>query len=208
MTTVVGFGCLGDELEHRFIVILPKAINHPVTIIEDYGSQSVNEMLGDRVLRASIERPRWDLMAEALRVEFNRRLRGMGRRTGRWTSGEVPVERLLGKEMVLLAWGTEDAPLDKVPHAIANWLGFKPEERWWLYTTAAAATGDALKHRGVGWRKALMTALTENPVSGQLAPAMRAAPKRAPRRTTEGDRASTPLFLDGGKASASSFLAL
>lgn len=202
MTTGTGFGCQGDEAEHRFVVVIPKALSQPVTVVEDYGSQSVNEGLGDRVLRASIERPRWDLVSEPLRVEFNRRLRALGRRTGRWTSGEVQVERLLGKELVLLAWGTEGAPLDKVPHAVANWLGFKPEERWWLYTTAAAATGDALKHRGVGWRKALVAALTENPVSGQLAPAMRAAPRQAPRRRKEGDRASTPLFLDGGKASA------
>jgi len=206
MTSNTGFGCVGAEAEHRFIVIIPKAVAQPVTVVEDYGSQSVNEIVGDRVLRASIERPRWDMISEALRVEFNRRLRAMGRRTGRWTSGEVAVERLLGKELVLLAWGTEGAALDKVPHAIANWLGFKPEERWWLYTTAAAATGDALKHQGIGWRKALMVALTENPVSGQLAPPMRAAPSKASRKRKEGDRASALLFPAGGKAS-SSFLA-
>ena len=203
MSTSIGFGCHDDEAEHRFVVVIPKALSQPVTVVEDYGSQSVNETLGDRVLRASIERPRWDLMSEALRVEFNRRLRTLGRRAGRWTSGEVPVERLLGKELVLLAWGTEGASFDKVPHAIANWLGFKPEERWWLYTTTAAATGDALKHQGTGWRKALMIALTENPVSGQLAPVARAAPRRALGRRKEGDRASTSLFSDGGRTSAS-----
>lgn len=202
MTGGTGFGCSGEEAEHRFVVVIPKALAQPVTVVEDYGSQSVNETLGDRVLRASIERPRWDMISEALRVEFNRRLRALGRRAGRWTSGEVAVERLLGKELVLLAWGTEGAPLEKVPHAVANWLGFKPEERWWLYTTAAAATGDALKHQGVGWRKALMVALTENPVSGDLAPPMRAAPPKASRKRKEGDRASSSLFPAGGKASS------
>lgn len=206
MTGKTGFGCGGEEAEHRFVVVIPKAVAQPVTVVEDYGSQSVNETLGDRVVRASIERPRWDLISEALRVEFNRRLRVIGRPTGRWMSGEVPVERLLGKELVLLAWGTESAPLDKVPHAIANWLGFKPEERWWLYTTTAAATGDALKHQGVGWRKALVIGLTENPVSGQLAPAMRAAPSKTARKRKEGDRASTPLFL-GWENTAPSLLA-
>lgn len=200
MTGPVGFGCSGNDAEHRFLVVIPKALAQPVTVVEDYGSQSVNETLGDRVLRASIERPRWDLISEALRAEFNRRLRGLGRRAGRWTSGEVPVERLLGKELVLLAWGTEDAPLEKVPHAVANWLGFKPEERWWLYTTAAAATGDALKHRGVGWRRALVVALTENPVSGDLLPPMRAAPAKGGRKRKEGDRASSPLFPGGSPA--------
>jgi len=205
--STTGFGWQDDDTEHRFVVIIPKALTQPVTVVEDYGSQSANETLGDRVLRASIERARWDLISEALRAEFNRRLRSLNRRTGRWTSGEVAVERLLGKELVLLAWGTEGAPLEKVPHAIANWLGFKPEERWWLYTTAAAATGDALKHQGVGWRKALVVALTENPVSGELTPAMRAAPRRSPRSRKEGDRASTPLFLDGWKAFPSALVA-
>lgn len=203
MTSNTGFGCGGDEGEHRFVVIIPKAVAQPVSVVEDYGFQSVNETLGDRVLRASIERPRWDMISEVLRVEFNRRLRAIGRRTGRWTSGEIAVERLLGKELVLLAWGTEGASLDKVPHAIANWLGFKPEERWWLYTTAAAATGAALKHQGVGWRKALMIALTENPVSGQLAPPMRAAPPKGSRKRKEGDCGSSSLFPAGGKASSS-----
>jgi hypothetical protein len=110
---------------------------------------------------------------------------------------------LLGKELVLLAWGTEEIPAEKVPHAIANWLGFKPEERWWLYTTTAAATGDALRDRGVGWRKALVIALTENPVSGQVAPPMRAAPRRPRRSSKEGDRASATLFSGREKASVS-----
>ena len=41
---------------------------------------------------------------------------------------------------------------------IRNWLGLKPEERWWLYTMTAAATG--LAHQiGMGWREALRRAL-------------------------------------------------
>jgi hypothetical protein len=47
---------------------------------------------------------------------------------------------------------------------VENWLGLKPEERWWLYTMTNAATGHALRGRNRGWRKALRFALTENPV--------------------------------------------
>ena len=208
MTAGFGFGCQGsqgDSPGHSFLVIIPRASGQAVTVVEDYGVQSMSEVPGERVLRASIERPRWDLISEAVRVEFNRRLRGMGRKVGRWTTGEVPVERLLGKELVLLAWGTEDAPLERVPHAIANWLGFKPEERWWLYSTAAAATGDALRDRGVGWRRALVVALTENPVSGVVAPTMRArstVPKKSVSRSQgdDGRASSADLLLDGGYA--------
>ena len=47
---------------------------------------------------------------------------------------------------------------EEIAVAIRNWLGLKPEERWWLYTMTAAATG--LAHQaGMGWRGALRQAL-------------------------------------------------
>ena len=194
MSANIGFGCSGEVGEHCFVVDLPRAMNQPITIVEDYGVQAPIEVVGERKIRAVIDRPRWDAISETLRVEFNRRLRDVNRRSGRWQSGEVPVDRLLGKELVVLAWGTEDVPADKIPQAIANWLGLKPEERWWLYTTTAAATGDAIKHRGIGWRKALATALTENPVT--LHPnATQSVPPHRPRlRRREAERNSGSLF--------------
>ena len=53
-----------------------------------------------------------------------------------------------------------------IPIALANWSGLAPEERWWLYTKTAGATGHASEGRNRGWRKAVRYALTENPVSG------------------------------------------
>ncbi len=163
--TNLGFGNRGGEEAHRFVVSIPRATKDPVTVVEDYGAQGASESDGDRVLRAVIDRVRWDEIADAVRAEFNRRLKPRGMRTGRWTSGEVSVDRLLGKELVMLAWAIEDAPLEKIPLALANWLGLSQEQRWSLYTLAAAASGDAIRHRGIGWRRALMIALTENPVS-------------------------------------------
>ena len=55
----------------------------------------------------------------------------------------------------MLAWAIEDADPSTVPTAIANWQGLAPEERWWLYTMTAAATGNYLVGRGRGWRKSL-----------------------------------------------------
>lgn len=188
-----GFGGTGSLDEHRFIVAIPRAVKEPVTVIEDYGAQSTSVSEGDRILRAVIERSRWDEIADAVRAEFNRRLKPRRMRTGRWTSGEVPVDRLLGKELVLLAWSIEDAPADKIPVALANWLGLSQEQRWSLYTLAAAATGDAVRHRGVGWRRALMIAMTENPVAGPVGQTTKAAPRRR-GRGKEGDRASPGLF--------------
>ena len=47
---------------------------------------------------------------------------------------------------------------EEIAVAIRNWLGLKPEERWWLYTMTAAATGLA-HQQGMGWRGALRQAL-------------------------------------------------
>lgn len=68
---------------------------------------------------------------------------------------------------MLLAWAIEDADPGLIPNAIANWQGLAPEERWWLYTMTAAATGSYVTGRGRGWRKAVRYALTENPISGR-----------------------------------------
>jgi len=164
----VGFGGSGSAEEHRFVVSISRVIRDPVTIIEDYGAQGTSESEGDRVVRAIVERSRWNEVSDAVRAEFNRRLKPRGMRTGRWTSGDIPIDRLLGKELVLLAWSIENAPVEKIPVALANWLGLSQEQRWSLYSLAAAATGDAILHRDIGWRRALMIAMTENPVSGPV----------------------------------------
>ena len=77
--------------------------------------------------------------------------------------GPIPMHPSLGKELCILCWAIEDADPQLIPEAIRNWEGLAPEERWWLYTMTAAATGQA-QQRGIGWRKALRFALTENPV--------------------------------------------
>lgn len=82
----------------------------------------------------------------------------------RWTTGRNLVERLLGKELLVLAWAVERAKPEAIPNAIRNWRGLRPEERWWLYTMTAAATG-GVDHGNIGWRKALRYALTENPLT-------------------------------------------
>ena len=70
------------------------------------------------------------------------------------------MQRLFGKELLVLLWAVElpDVKPEEIAVAIRNWLGLKPEERWWLYTMTAAATG--LAHQvGMGWRGALRQAL-------------------------------------------------
>jgi len=104
------------------------------------------------------------MISEEVKREFNERLRSKKMATSRWTTGVNKIERLLGKELLVLAWAVEGAFPDTVPNAIRNWIGLRPEERWWLYTMTAAATGGP-EHSEIGWRKALRFALTENPLA-------------------------------------------
>ncbi len=113
-------------------------------------------------------RLKWDAIADEVRAYFNQRLRENSLKSSQWKIGENPVSRLLGKELVLLSWAIEDADPNLIPVAIKNWLGLKPEERWWLFTMTNAATGHAISGRNKGWRKAVRYALTENPVSGYI----------------------------------------
>jgi hypothetical protein len=70
------------------------------------------------------------------RSEFNRRLKADGKPTGRWGANETAVQRLLGKELLVLLWAIElpGVTPEEIAVAIRNWLGLKPEERWWLHT--------------------------------------------------------------------------
>ena len=120
----------------------------------------------DERLRVVLSREKWDAISDAVKDEFNRRLRKMDMKGGIWkVNGLTPMSRLFGKELVLLAWAIEDADPGRVSTAIMNWLGLTPEERWWLFTMTNAATGQAIYGKNIGWRKAVRFALTENPIS-------------------------------------------
>lgn len=166
------FGFDPVESQHHFLVRIPRAATQPVNISEhltwseQHGSSPMTSgNAPDGQIRVVLARSKWDAIADVLRVEFNRRLKQQGLQVGLWRVDENLVRRELGKELVLLAWAIEDADPALITNAIANWQGLYPEERWWLYTQTAAATGHGLNGRNIGWRKAVRFALTENPVS-------------------------------------------
>lgn len=159
-----GFGCPKTVDPHHFVVELPRGRTAPVIIAEAYGIKAGINGLPEVDERCQLPYTIWRLIAEDLKREFNERLRSKKMTTGRWTTGLNQVERLLGKELLVLAWAVERADSETVPNAIRNWIGLRPEERWWLYTVTAAATGRA-GDADIGWRKALRIALTENPLA-------------------------------------------
>jgi hypothetical protein len=160
----IGFGCPCVRDPHHFVVDIPATRTADVSITEHYGTRAGLHGNPEIAERCFLPRRLWAAIAESAREEFNRRLKENHLSTSRWRMGENKVERLLGKELLVLVWAIEQADLSVIPNAIRNWIGLKPEERWWLYTMTAAATG-APEHAGIGWRKALQYALTENPVN-------------------------------------------
>jgi Protein of unknown function (DUF3780) len=172
--SILGFGFSSEHTEHCFLVTFPASIAKSSEIMisehfywkpEQESPVEISFNNEDRQLKVRLKRFIWEQIEEAVKAEFNRRLRGMGLKTGRWLKkGQVPVDRTLGKELTLLAWAIEDADPALIPTAIRNWLGLAPEERWWLYTMTNAATGHAINDKNRGWRKAVRFALTENPV--------------------------------------------
>lgn len=165
------FGFDPAESRHHFLVNIPRGATQEIQISEHFTWSEIEgssaQTLGTREegqVRVILARPKWDALAEEVRAEFNQRLKRIGKKAGSWRVGHNLVRRELGKELVLLAWAVEEADPGIIRKAIANWKGFFPEERWWLYTQTAAATGHGVHDRGKGWRKALRYALTENPV--------------------------------------------
>lgn len=159
----IGFGCPNELDPHHFRVEIPAGRTTIVTITEHYGIKAGISGNPEIAERCYLPRQAWTAISEDVKREFNQRLKEKQLPTSRWSVGENKVERLLGKELLVLAWAVEQADISVIPNAIRNWIGLKHEERWWLYTMTAAATGDP-DDAGIGWRKALQYALTENPL--------------------------------------------
>lgn len=167
------FGFDPAESQHHFVVEIPRGGDAQITISEhltwddENGSSVVTTGAAqDGQIRVLLARLKWDAIADEVRAQFNLRLKKMGKKSGSWRVGPNLVRRELGKELVLLAWAIEEADPALIQTALVNWNGLVPEERWWLYTQTAAATGHGINDRGRGWRKAVRYALTENPVHG------------------------------------------
>ncbi len=198
------FGFDPSESASHFLVLIPAGVTQAVIISEhlSWDAEHVAESVhyGERLdgqVRSQLDRRKWDGIADAVRAELNARLKKEGKAPGRWRTGHNTVGRSLGKELTLLAWAIEDADPGLIPTAIANWQGLTPEERWWLYTMTAAATGSYTTGRGRGWRKAVRFALTENPATARPSaqPVVPAFFGRASMFALEPDQASGSVDL-------------
>ena len=170
-THTLGFGVPATSDPHHFTVVIPKSSTGKVQISELLGLQAttVDSAVIDRVL---LDRPRWTAIRAEMQRAFNARLAAHGLKPGAWKVGDNPVDRLLGKELCVLAWAVEQMDSEKIPVAVRNWLALRPEERWWLFGMTAMSTG-GITDAGKGWRTALKHALGDVAQSDLLAPRAR-----------------------------------
>ena len=182
----VDFGAPEKFGGHVFRVEIPASRSEPVVIVEDYGYRGQEGGIPREEERVVLSRPVWSAIAEVARREFNDRLKTAKVLTGRWHTGTNLVDRLLGKELCVLAWAAETANDDQLPVVSSKWAALRPEERWWLFSMTVAEAGLAEDAKR-GWRRALFHALSdgEKPALG-----------RRRRRPIEADLFHLPLFKD------------
>ena len=165
----IGFGFDPGESAHHFAVIIPEKEDDPVTIDERFEWNDELEAVADAarqsLVKVRLDRYRWGRIAEAVRGQFNAKIRSGGHRSVSWKTEQPNIlPPHFGKELTLLAWAVEDMDESLIPNVIANWTGLEPEERWWLYTTVNATFTKAEAGKNRGWRKAIKIAFSENPV--------------------------------------------
>ena len=160
----VGFGYNPKESDNHFYVVIPEEKAQDVEIYERFHWDDEEQTIKKQdVLKLKVPRYKWSKIVESLTKEFNIRLKADKKPQGKFKAGtSVPVEKLYGKEMMVLLWGIENNDPAGIPTAIRNWMGLQPEERWWLYTMTNASTGGINDKKG--WRTALRYALCENPI--------------------------------------------
>jgi hypothetical protein len=170
---------------HVFRVDIPASRSEAVRLIENYGYKGGDHGLAYEERRAVLPRSIWSAIAETARRDFNERLKERQLAPGRWKTGENFVDRLLGKELCVLAWAAERAKPEQLPVICSKWAALRPEERWWLFSVTAAEAGLA-EDSERGWRKALYFALSDGKQEDR--------PKQRRRVSEDGDLATFPLF--------------
>ncbi len=174
-------------------MIIPQGRQDDVVITEHFGLHGGSDGIPESVERCRLKRSAWRGIADEAKRVLNERLKEKKLSASRWSVGENKVERLLGKELCVLAWSVEAAEENLIPLTVAGWSSLRPEERWWLFSMAAHATGTA-EDTDIGWRKALRIAFTENPSQQEILDHRKTAAKK--KKQVPEDRPTLPLFND------------
>ena len=105
----IDFGAPAACGTHRFRLEIPQASRAAVTLYEDMGFAGDGSRPEGALLRARVKRSCWSAVSELVMREFNERLQAGKQLPGRWRTGGVWLERMLGRELCVLCWALEHA---------------------------------------------------------------------------------------------------
>ena len=160
MSTTVDFAAPTEFGRHHFYVEIPTAPREAILIHEDYGFDGDEGRRETSECRVILARELWNKIRDDARRDFNARLKAKKQSTGTWNTGQVKLDRFLGRELCILAWAAEHATRQECAIICQKWLALRPEERWWFYAKTAAEARLAQQTER-GWRKALYSALSD-----------------------------------------------
>lgn len=165
----VGFGYDPADVYSHFLVDIPKDTKEPVRVFErvvwDDNEKQTSDLNNCKI---ELSQKTWRIVKSSIEKEFNRLLKENRLLVGHFKGGtQVPVCRLLGKELLVLLWAVERAETNEQIHcAVCSWLGLSREERWWLFTMINASCGKHSDHKG--WRVAIFYALADTAPVGNV----------------------------------------
>lgn len=149
----IDFGAPAACGAHRFRLEIPQASRAAVTLYEDMGFAGDGSRPEGALLRARVKRSCWSAVSELVMREFNERLQAGKQLPGRWRTGGVWLERMLGRELCVLCWALEHAASRAEALRMANaWQGSARRSgcgcsaerlvsRPWRTTVSAAGAG-------------------------------------------------------------------
>lgn len=159
-----GFGVPNDMAPHQFLVRIPAGRADPVEVWEDFGAAAVGSA-AQKLCRVAVQQDTWRQVAEGVKFHLNRRLKEKDLKASRFNTGENRVERILGRELCVLAWAIEDATPNEAAIAFTRWSSHRPEELWWLFQQIDRDGGEWDSPK-TGWRIAIRHALIKDGEEG------------------------------------------
>src|SRR5580658_10460158 len=110
MTPPANFDAADIYQEHAYLVRLSKGREAKVLVFEVFGrppTEREPQWAPETILRCETARDVWDVISLEVRAELNRRLKTEGKPVGRWGADDTAVQRLFGKELLVLLWAVE-----------------------------------------------------------------------------------------------------
>ncbi|PNC55948.1 hypothetical protein CXU09_07635 [Akkermansia muciniphila] len=101
----IDFGAPAACGAHRFRLEIPQASRAAVALYEDMGFAGDGSRPEGALLRARVKRSCWSAVSALVMREFNERLQAGKQAPGRWRTGGVWLERMLGRELCVVVLG-------------------------------------------------------------------------------------------------------